>query len=171
MLGDYIEKMKPDQTQCRACALWDVKLPGCLEGRDRDEQGNPIEMVDCHFVHPLTCEHCGYTGPEVARGTRYVGGMGDVQCAYCPDTDACWERWEKKENQAKGGNMEEKLLTVREVSLRLRLENPKTVYHYIAEGWLTVIRIGPKKEGEDHRRILITEHSLRKFIARSGKEK
>ena len=60
--------------------------------------------------------------------------------------------------------MPDTLLTVAEVAGRLRLENPKTIYGYIATKKLLATRLGPKPDGKDHRPIRIKESELRKFL-------
>ena len=42
------------------------------------------------------CQHCGYEDKEVVETTGYIGGIGYVDGYYCIDTDACWQRWNRK---------------------------------------------------------------------------
>lgn len=85
-------------TSC-TCQKWHPDT-GCTEGRDVDDQGNPIEIVDCqHYYQPLiTCAHCGHAGPDVEIAWGHVGGeIQLVPIAECVNRIACWQRWEQNQ--------------------------------------------------------------------------
>ena len=53
----------------------------------------------------LTCQHCGFTGPDVIKKRVRIYGRHYEVRDYCQDERACWARWDKQ-NDLMGFNLE-----------------------------------------------------------------